>query len=88
LRSFECLITDDRTSVPELRWLVVGDAERAKALARRGLLQDAHYQAVELRENGALLFRVTREELTPALATAPAERRSFGGFRLGRHDSR
>lgn len=86
MRAFEYSITDDRAAAPELRWLVVGDVERAKEFAWRDLRQEAHYQVAELRENGALVFRVTRADLPPGLAAAPAERRTFRGFRGFRPD--
>lgn len=78
MRSFECLMTDDRSTVEQLTWMVVSDVERARQLASQELLQDEHLQAVVLRENGQEVFRATRSELLDA---AP-ERRSF------RQDSR
>jgi hypothetical protein len=86
MRSFECLMTDDRYGVPQLTWLVVSDEARARELARRDLLQDRHHQAVELRENGRLVFSISRSELAPEGAPPEpgGETRSFRRWRKGR----
>ncbi|HEY8570972.1 hypothetical protein [Phenylobacterium sp.] len=62
MRSFECLITDDRFSVRQLTWIVVGSEERAHELAREELRRNKHCAAVELRENGRLLATMIRHE--------------------------
>lgn len=83
MRSFECLITDDRYSVPQLTWMVVSDVDRARELARRDLMQDQHHQAIELRENGRLVFSASRTDV--AAEGKPPERngeaRSFRRWR-------
>jgi hypothetical protein len=50
MRTFTCLYSDDRYSIPTLAFLIVGDLERARELARRELDANPHHDAFELHE--------------------------------------
>ena len=79
MRTFECLVTDDRSATPLLTVLVVSDRDRACELASRELMTDAHHASVELREHGRVVFQARREDLIGLARPegAPPERRSF-----------
>ncbi|HEY8571136.1 hypothetical protein [Phenylobacterium sp.] len=78
MRTFECLVTDDRSATPLLTVMLVSDRDRACELASRELLQDVHHTGVELREDGQVIFRALREDLaSPQSGPSAGEQRSF-----------
>jgi hypothetical protein len=56
MRTFTCLITDDRYSVPQLSFVVAADEQCARVLVHRELTASRHHLAVEVLEAGRLLF--------------------------------
>lgn len=60
MRTFTCLVTDDRYSVPQLSFLLVADEARARELARRELLRSEHHRAVELHDGARLVYNERR----------------------------
>ncbi|MDB5465434.1 MAG: hypothetical protein JWQ46_196 [Phenylobacterium sp.] len=62
MRTFTCLTIDDRYPIPQLSFLMVSDETRARVLARRTLFEDKHRHAVEVREDGKLVFEEYRSE--------------------------
>lgn len=56
MRTFTCLVTDTRYSVPTLTFFMTTDEERARELARRDLALNPHHESFELREGDRLLF--------------------------------
>lgn len=62
MRTFTCLIKDDRYSIPTLSLYVSSDLERLRELARRDLQQNPHHQHFEVHDGQRLLFSLTREQ--------------------------
>jgi hypothetical protein len=62
MRTFTCLIKDDRYSVPTLSLYVSSDLTRLRELAQRDLQQNPHHQHFEVHEGHQLLFRLSREQ--------------------------
>jgi len=48
MKTFTCLFTDSRSSVPNLSFYVTRDIARARELARRELRDNLHYTGFEL----------------------------------------
>jgi hypothetical protein len=81
MRTFECLVSDDRWAAPLLTVMMVSDQARACELAARELLQDLHHTGVELREDGRVIYRAQRSDLAQPTPAPTAEGRSFRGRR-------
>lgn len=60
MKTFTCLQTDTRYSVPTLSFLITTDAERARELARRELLASVYHQSFELHDGTRVVFREAR----------------------------
>ncbi|WP_309090019.1 hypothetical protein [Phenylobacterium sp.] len=63
MRTYTCLVTDNRYSVPTLSFYLATDEERARELARRDLEANPHHSAFEVRDGDRLLFVERREAL-------------------------
>lgn len=55
MRTFTCLLSDTRYSVPTLIFVLAMDAERATELARRELDANGHHHSFELLEDDRLV---------------------------------
>jgi len=55
MRTFTCLLTDSRYSVPTLSFILAADADRARALAQRELHASAYHRAYELHDDQRLV---------------------------------
>ncbi len=67
MRDFTLYIEDDRYKVATLRLVTARDLDRARALALKCIAESPHHLAVEVCEEGRLLFKVTRDEAPDAL---------------------
>jgi hypothetical protein len=74
MRTFTCLTTDGASTVPTLAFVFAADEERARALARRELMEAEHPVSVEVYENGRLLYvvqAVAHESAGPSGTESP-----------------
>ena len=60
MRTFSLMIQDDRYTVPTVALVEALDEGQARDLAARRMNESPHHLAVEVFEDDALLFRVTR----------------------------
>jgi hypothetical protein len=76
MRTFTCLTTDGASAVPTLAFVFAANEGRARALARRELMEAERPVSVEVYENGRLLFveRAVADE-----SAGPAVRSPQGG---------
>lgn len=62
MRTFTCLMTDKRYSVPTLTFYLAADEKAARAMARRDLAANPNHRACEVREDDRVLFVERRPE--------------------------
>lgn len=55
MRTFTCLLSDTRYTVPTLIFVSAADAERAREVARRELEANGHHHSFELLEDDRLV---------------------------------
>jgi hypothetical protein len=68
LRTFTCFTFDRESSVPATSFILAADEARARALARRELLQEPRSYAVEMRERGKVVWKETIQDADPGMA--------------------
>lgn len=56
MRTFTCLMADDRYSAPQLSFVMAADEGLAFEVARRRLQDNPHHRSVEMLEDDRLLF--------------------------------
>ncbi|HEY8617667.1 hypothetical protein [Phenylobacterium sp.] len=56
MRTFTCLVTDRRYSIPTLTFYLAADENRAREFARWDLALNPQHSAFEVREGDRLLF--------------------------------
>ena len=72
MQDFQFLVTDDRYSVPSLRFVEAKDADAARAIAERLLLEHENYHVIDAWEGGAHAFTVgVAHRLRPRARWAP-----------------
>ncbi len=60
MRTFTCLLSDTRYTVPTLIFVLAPDDERARELARRELDASRHHDSFELLEDDRLICEERR----------------------------
>jgi len=61
MRTFSCLITDDRYAIPTLAFFLAADERRARELALSRLMDSQHHREVEVLENGRAIYNWARD---------------------------
>ena len=74
LRTYTCLIVDNRYSVPSLAFHMASNDDDARAFAQADLAANPHHEAVEVRRDDEVLFierRMHPDETSLPQRTAP-----------------
>jgi hypothetical protein len=79
MRDYQFFLNDDRYSVPTLRLVAAEDDTRARRLADLCLRESPHHLAVEVCENGQVVFTVSRPVPVPHTDAPDLEHRSAEG---------
>jgi hypothetical protein len=59
MTTFKFFIRDDRHDIPITQFVIVRDAERARSMAARRLLESTHHTAIDVYEGNNLRFSMT-----------------------------
>jgi hypothetical protein len=59
MTTFTFYIRDDRHDIPITQFVIVKDAERARSMAAKHLLESTHHTAIDVYEGAHLRFSMT-----------------------------
>ena len=80
VQDFQFLVTDDRYSVPSLRFVEASDADAARAIAERLLREHEHYHVIDVWDGDVRLFTVgVAHRLRPRARWAAGEDKRTAG---------